>query len=310
VPFITLSPVVSVLLSMQLNGEYPESNGIFGVLMICTGAAALALARANSPPKVKGEEPAEGEDIEMLSKPGEDSKDSSQKAASKAGPSKRDEGRAIMYMIVVAVMWAVAASLQKKALKECPFIEMTAVQNSIMLVLYTLLSVHTMRQDAEERKRGNPAKADDGQLPHKEDEEVVVVSGDRDEERLAKRAVGDSASESLVESAPRRIRFAYVGDKIKAVGKTMCCPILAVHAGMHGNAQWYILTGIVEVCTVTLYFLAMQHLYVSYLLALKRGGSVVLSVAGGAFFFGEPVTRREQLCIGLMALGVCLVVLS
>ena len=79
---------------------------------------------------------------------------------------------------------------------------------------------------------------------------------------------------------------------------------------MHGSALLYVATGFVEFITISLYFVAMNHLYVSYLLALKRGGSVVLSVMGGAIFFGEAVGGKEKLCIGVMAVGVCLVVMS
>jgi len=69
-----------------------------------------------------------------------------------------------------------------------------------------------------------------------------------------------------------------------------------------------IATGLTETAAMALYFVAMKHLYVSFLLALKRGGNVVLSVAGGAVVFGETIPQRDQLCIGLMAVGVCLVV--
>jgi len=302
VPFITLSPVVSVLLSMELNNEYPESKGIFGVLMICTGAAALALAKATnaayaSKEKEEKEENAEDGLDKLIPIAAEGSKEEETK--------RNKEVRAIIYMLITSVLWAVAASLQKKALKVCPFVEMTVTQNSVMFVLYSVLALNTWRQEegTEEIKKESSMEMDDnGDVPSI-DGEVVIH-----DERLTKRVVNEAPTDNLVQVHPRRLRR--WAEQLQGIGTMACCPVLTLHGLMHGSARWYILTGLVEAVTVCLYFLAMKYLYVSYLLALKRGGSVVLSVAGGAFFFGEPVTQKEQLCIALMFFGVCFVVLS
>lgn len=308
VPFITLSPVVSVLLSMELNNEYPEGMGIFGVLMICTGAAALALAKANtlsaaSASKASGrkEDGAEEEVETMMPKAAEGTKEDSVK--------RNKEVRAIIYMLITSVLWAVSASLQKKALKVCPFVELTVIQNSIMFVLYSVLAYNTWRQEAEEIKKQSAMEMDTKGDIAPMDGALLIRGGlDEHDDRLTKRVVNEAPIDNLAEVHPRKLRS--WAAKLQDFGRMACYPLLSVHGLMHGSTQWYIITAIVEAGTVCLYFLAMKYLYVSYLLALKRGGSVVLSVAGGAFFFGEPVTQTEQLCIALMSLGVCLVVLS
>jgi len=174
-----------------------------------------------------------------------------------------------------------------------------------MFVLYSVLALNTWRQEegTEEIKKESSMEMDDnGDVPSI-DGEVVIH-----DERLTKRVVNEAPTDNLVQVHPRRLRR--WAEQLQGIGTMACCPVLTLHGLMHGSARWYILTGLVEAVTVCLYFLAMKYLYVSYLLALKRGGSVVLSVAGGAFFFGEPVTQKEQLCIALMFFGVCFVVLS
>ena len=95
VPFITLSPVVSVLIGMPINGEYPSSFGIFCVLMICTGAAALALARASEAAQTRSDTTeAEGESSPGI-KPAKPVL-SPEEAASKSS----DEVRGILCMMV------------------------------------------------------------------------------------------------------------------------------------------------------------------------------------------------------------------
>lgn len=311
VPFITLSPVVSVLIAMQINDEFPASLGIFGVLMICTGAASLALSRTNAPPApdVGPASPKLKEDDDEVLVPeltlGNKENSEKEKPSSPHG----DTGKAIAAMLVCAVLWAISACLVKMALKEIPFVELTAISNSIMLVVYCLLSIRawSLENNAEMKKAADNKETTGEMVPlvkGTSDDGEVVVTG-RDTEDLTHRLVGDDASDSdIAEVRPRRMRT------FAKVGKQMCWPVIFVHQAMHGNAHWYCIVGVVEVITICLYFLAMRYLYVSYVLALKRGGSVVISVAGGAFFFKEPVSRKEQLCIALMSLGVCFVVLS
>jgi len=328
VPFITLSPVVSVLIGMPLNGEYPASLGIFGVLMICTGAAALALSK-QSPAAAAGSDDAEGKTADGGSPVLGATVEEAEEKKKKAG----DEVKGILCMLVVALLWAFSASCQKMALKVVPFAQLTACTNCLMTPFFGWFSYRLIMQQCKAETaiakysehgeavelsgllEGSAAGKEKG--AEKETKDGVIMSGTREGHagqggrKLAREtnpkgevpAEGEDAWE-LVEE------LAGPGRQLNKSLTSLFCPLLAVVEMMHGSAMWYIGTGLVEFITLTFYFVAMKHLYVSYLLALKRGGSVVLSVAGGAIFFAEPVGQREKLCIGVMAVGVCLVVMS
>jgi len=312
VPFITLSPVVSVLLGMPMNGEYPESGGIFGVLMICTGAAALALARAGDAANPNKGDPIDGSSL--------DSPDSPIKSAEEleiASRKSSDEVKGMLCMLVVALLWAVSASCQKIALKKCPFTQVTVITNSIMVPFFAFFSWRLWRHEFKARIT-NEKDEEEVELKTllgetKEAEAGVVLSKRSEDEADMKHRVSMSVEyegEEVVEVKSKRLMaIRWMSDGFNIVTK----PIrgyLVFPDLMQGIPHYYLATGLIEVFTVSLYFLAMRYLYVSYLLALKRGGSVVLSVMGGAFFFGEPVAKREKICIALMFAGVILVVAS
>lgn len=63
-----------------------------------------------------------------------------------------------------------------------------------------------------------------------------------------------------------------------------------------------------ELASVVLFLLAVQHLLVSYVVAIKRS-NVLFSVALGALLFGESVGSRMPY-IGLMVAGMLLIVLE
>ncbi len=63
-----------------------------------------------------------------------------------------------------------------------------------------------------------------------------------------------------------------------------------------------------ELASVVLFLLAVQHLLVSYVVAIKRS-NVLFSVGLGALLFGESVGSRMPY-IGLMVAGMLLIVLE
>merc|ERR1712070_891240 len=97
------------------------------------------------------------------------------------------------------------------ALKEIPFVELTAISNSIMLVVYCLLSIRawSLENNAEMKKAADNKETTGEMVPlvkGTSDDGEVVVTG-RDTEDLTHRLVGDDASDSdIAEVRPRRMR--------------------------------------------------------------------------------------------------------
>lgn len=62
--------------------------------------------------------------------------------------------------------------------------------------------------------------------------------------------------------------------------------------------------------TVLTYLLSLELIYVSFALALKRAGGVLLAVLGGRVLFKEVVTPSAWAAIMVMIVGVILIVTS
>lgn len=58
------------------------------------------------------------------------------------------------------------------------------------------------------------------------------------------------------------------------------------------------------------YFMSLEWIFVSFSLALKRAGGILLAVLGGMLVFGEVVSRLAWGSIVVMVAGVILVVTS
>lgn len=58
------------------------------------------------------------------------------------------------------------------------------------------------------------------------------------------------------------------------------------------------------------YFMSLEFIFVSFSLALKRAGGILLAVIGGCAVFGESVTSLAWGSILVMVGGVILVVTS
>jgi len=65
---------------------------------------------------------------------------------------------------------------------------------------------------------------------------------------------------------------------------------------------------LVESLTVILYFLALEYIYVSYVIAIKRAGNIFLSVLIGRYYFDEPLTKLIMASAGCMIAGVLCIV--
>jgi len=62
--------------------------------------------------------------------------------------------------------------------------------------------------------------------------------------------------------------------------------------------------------TVLTYFMSLELIYVSFALALKRAGGVLLAVLGGRILFNEVVSPTAWASIFVMIVGVVLIVTS
>eukprot|EP01016_Furgasonia_blochmanni_P027780 TRINITY_DN2922_c0_g1_i12.p2 TRINITY_DN2922_c0_g1~~TRINITY_DN2922_c0_g1_i12.p2 ORF type:complete len:245 (+),score=32.75 TRINITY_DN2922_c0_g1_i12:405-1139(+) len=76
------------------------------------------------------------------------------------------------------------------------------------------------------------------------------------------------------------------------------------------SAPHLILAVVNESACVLLYFTAVQYVFVSYVIAIKRAGNIFISVVVGAVFYKEKLTRLSITSACLMILGVCLIVLG
>jgi len=98
----------------------------------------------------------------------------------------------------------------------------------------------------------------------------------------------------------------------------MCIPILLYTIKKnpdyieHTHKSWFylFLAALNESTTVILYYMALDYVYVSYVIAIKRAGNIFLSQVFGKFLYNEkltPLTMASALC---MILGVLCIVLG
>jgi len=71
-----------------------------------------------------------------------------------------------------------------------------------------------------------------------------------------------------------------------------------------------LLTAIVESMQVLTYFWAIDSIFVSYVIAVKRAGNIFLSVMVGRFYYGEKLSTLTICSAGCMILGVLFIVLG
>lgn len=71
-----------------------------------------------------------------------------------------------------------------------------------------------------------------------------------------------------------------------------------------------LLCAFVESMQVLTYFWAIDYVFVSYVIAVKRAGNIFLSVMVGRFYYGEQLTKYTIASAGCMILGVLFIVLG
>lgn len=71
-----------------------------------------------------------------------------------------------------------------------------------------------------------------------------------------------------------------------------------------------LIAGVVESAQVLTYFWAIDTVFVSYVIAVKRAGNIFLSVMVGRFYYGEKLTSYTIASAGCMILGVLFIVLG
>jgi len=71
-----------------------------------------------------------------------------------------------------------------------------------------------------------------------------------------------------------------------------------------------VISACVDAFTVLTYFMSLELIFVSFSLALKRAGGVLLAVLGGRLIFKELVTPFAWGAIMVMICGVILIVTS
>jgi len=71
-----------------------------------------------------------------------------------------------------------------------------------------------------------------------------------------------------------------------------------------------LLSAIVESTQVLTYFWAIDSIFVSYVIAVKRAGNIFLSVMVGRFYYGEKLSIYTICSAGCMILGVLFIVLG
>jgi len=71
-----------------------------------------------------------------------------------------------------------------------------------------------------------------------------------------------------------------------------------------------LLVCISEVFTITTYFIAINYLYVSYIIAIKRAGNIIISIFLDIFVYKEPMSIYTIISALLMMSGVVCIILS
>jgi len=91
-----------------------------------------------------------------------------------------------------------------------------------------------------------------------------------------------------------------------------CAGLLAVSPSSFGYLRTYffslLLLSLLELLAVVFYFEAIKHIFVSFVIAIKRC-NILISVLVGGIAFGENVSRRLPYVMVMIG-GMCLIVLE